>query len=136
MAFRVISRARILSLRPWHLEIKRILTLQSSVSFLGISIPSILKQSHIMITLHCDVHCLHFPSKYFTRELQPLDALGKADLPLYLNSWLLKSSPHCMYSVGLLCNWLALHLKSGCWYLDYGKTFCPEDEEDVKKSCA
>jgi hypothetical protein len=136
MAFRVISRARTLFLRPWHLEITRIQTLQSSVSSLGISVPSILKKSHSMITLHCDAHCLHFPSRYFTRELQPLGALGKANLPLYLSTWLLKSSPHCMYSVRLLCSWSALHLKSGCWYLDCGKTFYPEDEEDVKKSCA
>ena len=86
--------------------------------------------------LHCDAHFLYFSSRYSTRELQPLGALGKADLPLYLSTWLLKSSPHCMYMVGLLHSWSALHLKGGCWYLDYGKTFYPEDEEDVKKSCA
>jgi hypothetical protein len=89
-----------------------------------------------MITLHSDSHCLHFPSRYFTRELQPLGALGKADLPLYLSTWLLKSSPHCIYTVRLLRSGSALHLKSGCWYLDCGKTFYPEDEEDVKKLCA
>jgi hypothetical protein len=102
MAFRVISRARTLSLRPWHLEITRIQILQSSVSSSCISIPLTLKQSHSMITLHSDAHCLHFPSRYFTRELQPLGVLGKADLPLYLSTWLLKSSPHCMYTMGLL----------------------------------
>jgi hypothetical protein len=136
MAFRVISRARTLSLRLWHFEITRIQTLQSSVSSSGISVPLILKQSHSVITLHSDAHCLHFPSRYFTRELQPLGALGKANLPLYLSTWLLKSSPHCMYTVRLLRSWLALHLKNGCWYLDCGKTFCPKDEEDVNKSCA
>jgi hypothetical protein len=136
MAFRVISRARTLSLRPWHVEITRIQTLQSSMSSSGISVTLILKQFHSMITLHSDAHCLHFSSMYFTRELQPLGALGKADLPLYLSTWLLKSSPHCMYMVGLLRSWSALHLKSGCWYLDCGKTFCIEDEDDVKKSCA
>ena len=99
MAFRIISKARTLSLRPWHLEITRIQTLQSSVSSSSISIPLILKQSHSMITLHCDAHCLHFPSRYFTRELQPLGALGKTDLPLYLSTCLFKSSSHCMYIV-------------------------------------
>jgi hypothetical protein len=135
MAFRVISKAMRLSQRPWHFEITRTQTLQSSVSSSGISVPSILKHSHSLITLHCDAHSLHFSSRYFTRELQPLGALGKVDLPLYLSTWLLKSSLHCMYMVRLLCSWLALHLKGDCWYLDCGKTFCPEDEEDVKKSC-
>jgi hypothetical protein len=124
------------SLRPWHLEIIRIQTLQSSMSSSGISVPLILKQSHSMITLHSDAHCLHFPSRYFTKELQPLGALGKADLPLYLSTWLFKSSLHCIYTVELLHSWSTLHLKSGYWYLDRGKTFCPKDEEDVKKSCA
>jgi hypothetical protein len=39
-----------------------------------------------------------------------------------------------MYTVGLLRNWSALHLKAGYWYLDYGKTFCPKEEEDVKNT--
>jgi hypothetical protein len=90
--------------------------------------------SHALIQLHCDAHCLHFFSRYFTRELQPLSAIEKAALPLYLSIWLLKTSPHCMYTVALLCGWSVIHLKAGCWYLDYGKTFCPEDEEDVKKT--
>jgi hypothetical protein len=28
--------------------------------------------------------------------------------------------------------WSALHLKEGCWYIEYGKTICPVEEEDVK----
>jgi hypothetical protein len=26
------------------------------------------------------------------------------------------------------------HLKTGSWYIDYGKGFCPEEEEDLKAS--
>jgi hypothetical protein len=35
-----------------------------------------------------------------------------------------------------LSTWSVPHLKAGCWYLECGKTFCPEDEEDVKKTYA
>jgi hypothetical protein len=100
------------------------------------SFPWVPLHSHSLIQLHCDAHWLHFSSRYFTRELEPLGALQKDDLPLYLSTWLLKSFPHCMYTVGLLRSCSALHLKGGCWYLDYGKTLCLEDEEDVKKTCA
>jgi hypothetical protein len=31
--------------------------------------------------------------------------------------------------------WSALHLKEGCWYIEYGKTICPVEEEDVKATC-
>jgi hypothetical protein len=91
--------------------------------------------SHALIQLHYDAHCLHFSSKYFSREPQPLGAIEKAALPLYLSTWLLKSSLHCIYTVALLHGWSVTHLKARCWYLDYGKTFCPEDEEDVNKTC-
>ena len=30
--------------------------------------------------------------------------------------------------------WSALHLKTGCWYLDCAKGFCHKDEEDLEKS--
>jgi hypothetical protein len=39
-----------------------------------------------------------------------------------------------MYTVAQLRNWSVPHLKAGCWYIDCGKTFCPEDKEEVKKS--
>jgi hypothetical protein len=40
-----------------------------------------------------------------------------------------------MYTISLHRYWSALHLKVGCWYIGCGKTFCPEDEDDVK-TCA
>jgi hypothetical protein len=114
MGFWVISRARSLIQRPRHLENTNTLTLQSSMSSSGTCVASVLKHSLSLIQMYCDTHYLHSFSRYFTRELDPLGASQKADLPLYLSTWLLKSSPHCMYMVGLLRSWSALHLKAGC----------------------
>jgi hypothetical protein len=33
------------------------------------------------------------------------------------------------------CIWSNAHLKATCWYTDYGKVYCPLEEEDVKKTC-
>jgi hypothetical protein len=40
-----------------------------------------------------------------------------------------KTSPQVMYSVGQIRSWPLPHLKSRCWYIDYGQGFCPEEEE-------
>jgi hypothetical protein len=40
-----------------------------------------------------------------------------------------------MYTVYLVCLWSIAHLKTCCWYIDYGKAFCPVEEEDAKKAC-
>ena len=39
-----------------------------------------------------------------------------------------------MYNVGQIHAWSLPHLKTGCWYIDCGKGFCPEEEEDLKAS--
>ena len=40
-----------------------------------------------------------------------------------------------MYTVFLICYWSIAHFKACCWYIDYGKAFCPIEEEDAKKAC-
>jgi hypothetical protein len=72
---------------------------------------------------------------YFKRELLPLGAIEETHLPQYLNSWIDKNSPWCMYTVFLICYWSIAHLKACCWYIDCGKVFCPVEEEDAKKAC-
>ena len=39
-----------------------------------------------------------------------------------------------MYNAGQIRAWSLPHLKTGCWYIDCGKGFCPEEEEAVKAS--
>ena len=39
-----------------------------------------------------------------------------------------------MYNVGQIRAWSLPHLKTGCWYIDCGKGFCPEEELDLKAS--
>jgi hypothetical protein len=39
-----------------------------------------------------------------------------------------------MYNVGQIHAWSLLHLKTGNWYIDCGKGFCPEEEEELKAS--
>ena len=69
------------------------------------------------------------------RELLPLGAMKKEQLPVYLTTWGDKTSPLCMYTVTHTRAWSNAHLKAGCWYLDCGKVFFPLKEEDVKKAC-
>jgi hypothetical protein len=69
------------------------------------------------------------------RELLPLGAIEKAQLPVYLTSWVDKTSPLCMYTMTHIHVWSNVHLKAGCWYTDCGKAYCPLEEEDVKKAC-
>jgi hypothetical protein len=69
------------------------------------------------------------------RELLPLGTIEKAQLPVYLTSWVDKTSPLCMYTMTHTRVWSNAHLKAGCWYTDCGKAYCPLEEEDVKKAC-
>jgi hypothetical protein len=73
--------------------------------------------------------------RYFMRELLPLGAIEKAQLPVYLTSWVDKTSPLCMYTMTHTRIWSNAHLKAGCWYTDCGKVYCPLEEEAVKKAC-
>ena len=73
--------------------------------------------------------------KYFMRELGPLGAVVKPQFPIYLTSWVDKTSASCIYSQNQMRIWSAPHLKEGCWYLKCGRTICPIEEEDVKATC-
>jgi hypothetical protein len=66
------------------------------------------------------------------KELLPKGAIDKNKLPLFLTTWVDKTSQHCMFSQGQLQMWILPHLKAGSWYLDCGKGFCPEEEEELK----
>jgi hypothetical protein len=69
------------------------------------------------------------------RELLPLGAIKESHLPVYLTSWVDKTSPLYMYTMTHTRVWSTAHLKAGCWYIDCGKIFCPVEEEDAKKAC-
>jgi hypothetical protein len=71
--------------------------------------------------------------RYFMKELLPKGAIDKNKLPLFLTTWVDKTSQHCMFSQGQLRMWTLPHLKAGSWYLDCGRGFCPEEEEELKK---
>jgi hypothetical protein len=73
--------------------------------------------------------------RYFKRELVPLGIVVKPQLPMFLTSWVDKTSASCMYSPTQLRNWSAPHLKEGCWYIECGRTICPVEEEEVKATC-
>jgi hypothetical protein len=73
--------------------------------------------------------------RYFMRELVPLGAVVKPQLPLFFTSWVDKTSTSCMYTMTLTRSWSVPHLKEGCWYIECGKTICPVEEEDVKAAC-
>jgi hypothetical protein len=73
--------------------------------------------------------------RYFMWELLPIGAVDKPKLPIFLTSWVDKSSSLCMYTMGQIRIWSVPHLKAGCWYIDCGKIYCPIQEEDVRKAC-
>jgi hypothetical protein len=72
--------------------------------------------------------------RYFMRELLPLGVVDKPKLPVFLTSWVDKSSALSMYTMGHTRMWSIPHLKADCWYIDCGKIHCPVEEEDVKKA--
>jgi hypothetical protein len=59
----------------------------------------------------------------------------KPHLPLFLTSWVDKTSTQCMYTMSQTCIWSVSHLKASCWYIECGKTIFPIEEEDVKIAC-
>ena len=79
------------------------------------------------------IMCVHL--RYFMRELGPLGAVVKPQFPMYLTSWMDKTSASYMYSTNQMRIWSAPHLKKGCWYLECERTICPIEEEDVKATC-
>ena len=76
---------------------------------------------------------IHF--RYFMRELVQHGAVVKPELPIFLTSWVDKSSAHCMYTPTQTRAWSISHLKAGCWYIECLKTTCPIEEEVVKATC-
>lgn len=72
--------------------------------------------------------------RYFKYELLPKHAIAKEDLPVFLNTWLDRSSDVCMLSASQLRTWTTAHLNLGAWYLDGGTTFTPIQEVDLKKA--
>ena len=40
-----------------------------------------------------------------------------------------------MYTMIQTHTWSVLHLKVGCWYIEYGKTIYSVDKENVKTTC-
>jgi hypothetical protein len=73
--------------------------------------------------------------RYFMKELVPLGAEVKPQLPLFLTSWIDKTSAQCMYTMTQTRAWSVSHLKAGCWYIECLKTICPVEEEEVKAAC-
>ena len=69
---------------------------------------------------------------YFMRELSPLGAVVKPQFPMYLTSWMDKTSDSYMYSTNQMRIWSTPHLKKDCWYLECGRIICPIEKEDVK----
>jgi hypothetical protein len=73
--------------------------------------------------------------RYFMKELVPLGTVVKPQLPMFLTSWVDKTSASYMYTMTQTRTWSVPHLKEGCWYIECGKTICPVEEEDVKATC-
>jgi hypothetical protein len=73
--------------------------------------------------------------RYFLKELAPLGTEVKPQLPLFLTSWVDKTSTQCMYTMTQTRAWSISHLKAGCWYIECLKTICPVEEEEVKVAC-
>jgi hypothetical protein len=48
------------------------------------------------------------------KELVPLRTEVKPQLPLFLTSWIDKTSAQCMYTMTQTHAWLVSHLKAGC----------------------
>jgi septal ring factor EnvC (AmiA/AmiB activator) len=69
------------------------------------------------------------------KELVPLGAEVKPQLPLFLTSWVDKTSAQCMYTMTQTRAWSISHLKAGCWYIECLKSICPVEEEELKAAC-
>jgi hypothetical protein len=72
--------------------------------------------------------------KYFTQELFPKYRIGKEDLPPFLQTWLDRTSPECVFSLGQLKTWTFANLRGVAWYLECGPQHVPELEVDKFKS--
>jgi hypothetical protein len=123
------SKKRNPTQRPRHLLTIGIRTKLSSVSSTGLIdfAKSVVAHSLSTCRSQCNANWILgvFP-RYFMRELLPLGAVVKPQLPLFLTSWVDKTFAQCMYTMSVP------HLKASCWYIECGKTICPVEEEEVK----
>jgi hypothetical protein len=132
------SKGRNPTQRPRHLLTIGIWTKLSSTSSIGLIDFAKPVVAHSLSTCRsqCNVNwILGVFLRYFMRELLPLGAKVKPQLPLLLTSWVDKTSIQCMYTMSQTSTWSVLHLKAGCWYIECGKTICPVEEEEVKIAC-
>jgi hypothetical protein len=72
--------------------------------------------------------------RYFSQELFRKREIAKEDLPPFLQTWLDRTSPDCMFSHGQLKTWTSAHLRGVAWYLKCGPQHVPELEVDRFKS--
>jgi hypothetical protein len=68
------------------------------------------------------------------QELFPKHRIVKEDLPLFLDTWLNRSSPNCMFSLGQLRMWTSIQLQGVAWYLECGLQHVLDLEVDKFKS--
>src|SRR5665811_853059 len=111
------SEERTLTRRLKHLRSTGVQTWPSSDSSTGMY--SILKMADHSFLISLSVTELNtsFHFRYFMRELVQHGAVVKPNLPLFLTSWVDKSSTQCMYATSQIRAWSISHLKAGCWYI-------------------
>jgi hypothetical protein len=130
------SKGRNPTQRPRHLLTIRIRTRLSNVSstsLIDFAKPVVV---HSLCGSQCNANwILDVFLRYFMRELLPLGVESKPQFPLFLTSWVDKTSAQCMYTMSQTHTWSIPHLKAGCWYIECGKTICPVEEEEVKITC-
>lgn len=98
-----------------------------TVSFIGISSSSPLVLHFLCNTRTSLIFSHVFCFRYIYHELIPKEALSASFLPVYVEEWVLDSSPNFMYTDEHDVYPFA-HLKHAGWYLDCSKGFVPPSE--------
>ena len=123
------------SARQRHLR-----TLSSQTLLLGASYTDMFSSSFSISLMLIEFHIQYLTSnsvqdyRYFMKELLVKRAIDMTRLPLFLTTWLDKTSQYCMFTLRRLRLWTPKYLKACSWYLNYGKGFCPEEEEELKNT--
>jgi hypothetical protein len=116
MVTRVGSKEMNPTQRPRHLLTTGIRTRLSSASSTGLINFAKPVVAHSLSTygLQCNANwILGVFLRYFMKKLLPQGAKVKPQLPLFLTSWMDKTSAQCMYTMTQTCTWSAPHLKAG-----------------------